>query len=364
MPSKKKKGNVNRTFIIILHIGYWLLFLMLLFLFYAFVAIVPSMDKIGYAGHHGFYFWGRLMIGFAIVPAIISFYTFYGYLFTAFLAKRKFLHGLLWGILVSFGAAVIGAAIASMPFLFGPRFLFGDGWNSAITILLVMSFVAAINGIIGAVIKGFISWYSDLKLKEELQQKNFAMELKLVKSQVDPHFLFNTLNNIDVMIEFESQKASAYVKKLSDILRFMLYESKGEKIPVETELAYIEKYIGLQQLRSSNNEYVVYTVQGSADGLLVEPMLFIPFIENAFKHAGHKKKDNAIRIQFDLSPGKVNFTCINTVAQQAQGDQAIGGLGNDLIRRRIELLYPGQHTLAIHTTAENYSVHLTINAQS
>lgn len=361
MPGKKKKVNVNRTVIWILHIGYWLLFLLLLALFYAFLVLVPGFEKMTQS--HGFNFWVRLMTGFAIVPAIIAFYIFYGYLFNLFLAKKKFILFFATGVLVSFLAAIIGAAIASLPVFYGPGFLFGDGINSAFTILLLMSFGAAVNGIIGAIIKGFISWYNDIKLKEELLRKNYEMELNLVKAQVEPHFLFNTLNNIDVMIEHDSGKASTYVKKLSDILRFMLYESKNEKIPLEKELGYIEKYIQLQQLRSSNADYVQYVVNGKANGLIVEPMLFIPFIENAFKHAGSKKMKHAISIQFELSPALISFSCTNAMHESPEGEKEFGGLGNDLIKRRIELLYPNQHSLTVNKTAGTYIVHLTINAK-
>jgi two-component system, LytTR family, sensor kinase len=359
MPGKKKKVNVNRTVIWILHIGYWLLFLLLLALFYTFLVLVPGFEKITQS--HGFNFWVRLITGFAIVPAIIAFYIFYGYLFTRFLAKRKFIRFFLSGVLVSLLAAIIGAAIASLPFFYGPGFLFGDGFSSAFTILLLMSFCAAVNGIIGAIIKGFISWYNDIRLKEELLQKNYEMELNLVKAQVEPHFLFNTLNNIDVMIEHDSQNASAYVKKLSHILRFMLYESKNEKIPLEKELEYIEKYIQLQQLRSSNADYVQYVVSGQANGLLIEPMLFIPFIENAFKHAGSKKLKHAINIQFELSPELIRFSCTNAIQETPAGQNDFGGLGNDLIKRRIALLYPNRHTLMVNRTTGNYCVQLTIN---
>lgn len=361
MPGKKKKVNVNRTVIWILHIGYWLLFMLLLALFYSFLVLVPGFDKITHS--NGFNFWVRLMTGFAMVPAIIAFYVFYGYLFNRFLAKRKFILFCLAGVLVSFLAAIIGAVIASLPIFYGPGFLFGDGFGSAFTILLLMSFGAAVNGIIGAIIKGFISWYNDIKLKEELQQKNYEMELNLVKAQVEPHFLFNTLNNIDVMIEHDSLKASAYVKKLSHILRFMLYESKIEKIPLEKELEYIEKYIQLQQLRSANADYVHYAVNGKANDLMIEPMLFIPFIENAFKHAGGKKIRHAIKIQFELSPAQIRFFCTNAMHELPAGEKEFGGLGNDLIKRRIELLYPNQHTFAVNRTAGTYSVQLTINTR-
>lgn len=146
--------------------------------------------------------------------------------------------------------------------------------------------------------KGFITWYNDIKTKVELTKKNYEMEIALMKAQINPHFLFNTINNIDGLIQEDSDKASEYLNKLSDIMRFMLYETKTEKIYLAKELAYIGKYIELQKIGTSNPGYVKYEVQGEPANLLVEPMLFIPFIENAFKHTDDKRVENAIKIRF------------------------------------------------------------------
>jgi LytS/YehU family sensor histidine kinase len=208
--------------------------------------------------------------------------------------------------------------------------------------------------------RGFISWYGDIKLKEDLTKKNFEMELALVKSQINPHFLFNTIHNIDILIEKDAKQASAYLNKLSDIMRFMLYETKTEKIFLARELTYIEEYISLQKIRTSNPDYVHYTVNGEAGNLLIEPMLFIPFIENAFKHSENTKSVNTITIQFDIAPGKIIFSCENHYLKHAKNNPAQSGLGNELIKKRLALLYPGSHTLEVNNANEIYKVQVTI----
>lgn len=219
---------------------------------------------------------------------------------------------------------------------------------------------AFINGIIATMIKGFITWYKEIKLKEDLKKKNYEMELNLIKSQVNPHFLFNTLNNIDVLIDKDQMKASDYIKKLSDILRFMLYETKTEKIPVTQELTYIEKYIDLQNLRTVNPAFVNFSIKGNPGNRMSEPMLFIPFIENAFKHSFNKKEIHGIRISFDFKEDSIHFTCSNNYSENQSNNQKESGLGFGLIEKRLALLYPGRHQLAIQKANGRYTVNLTI----
>ena len=335
---------MSKTFIWILHILYWTLFISLLMMFYVIMSSVPGFEKIASDKTTGFIFWVKLMAGFAFIPALIAFYSFYTYLFDRFLSKKKFISFCLSGLLISIIAALIGALAESSKLLFGPRYLLGDGFDSAFGILAVMSFAALINGITGTIIKGFITWYNDIKLKEELLKRNYETELSLIKSQVNPHFLFNTLNNIDILIEKDKEKASEYFKKLSDILRFMLYETKTEKIPVSKELTYIEKYIDLQNLRTSNPAFVDFKVKGNPENHMVEPMIFIPFIENAFKHADNRRQVHGILIHFEFTGNDISFTCTNGYSLKPAMHETDGGIGNELMVKRLKLLYPGKGT--------------------
>jgi len=355
---------MNRSLIWLIHILYWALFISLLMLIFAIMAAIPGFDRITGGNINGFRFWIKLVTGFAIIPGLVSFYITYTVLFNQFLSKKKFVSFCILGIIVSIFAAVIGALVESLPFLMGSRYLFGDGYNSAISIILVMSIGALINGVIGAILKGFISWYNDIKLKEDLLHKNYEMELSLIKLQVNPHFLFNTLNNIDVLIETDKQKASVYFRKLSDILRFMLYETKTEKIPVSKELEYIEKYIDLQRLRNANPAFIDFSVRGNPGNREIEPMLFIPFIENAFKHADNKKLVHAILVKFDFTGTDIVFECSNKYSANKPKENDSFGLGNDLIEKRLALLYPKNHQLTITKDSNRYTVNLIIQEKN
>jgi LytS/YehU family sensor histidine kinase len=239
------------------------------------------------------------------------------------------------------------------------------GRSKALTTIAVMTFIGMICGIVGWILKGFINWFNEIKLKEALKEKNHEMEMTMVKLQLDPHLLFNTINNIDALILKDAVTASEYLNKLSDIMRFILYETKTDKILLAKEIEYIEKYIDLQKIRTANEKYVQFTVNGHAANKYIAPMVFIPFIENAFKHAVNKKMENAITVHISISNDAIQLVCENKIdsrqkARHQVGGHAVGGLGNELIEKRLHLIYNGRHTLQTSKTEDLYSINLTI----
>jgi hypothetical protein len=292
-------------------------------------------------------------------PALPAFYIAYFFLFPRFLGRRRLL--------------VLGAAAVGVSFLCGllcsflPRLVLGAHFRNgssedSIGLVIVLSFIAFVNGVLALVIRGFISWYTDIRVKEELRRRNTEMELELLRSQLNPHFLFNTLNNIDVLIEKNPARASGYLQQLSGLLRFMLYEVRAEKIPIAEELSTIEKYIQLQKIRTVNPDSIHYTVEGEPGDrmILVEPMLFLPLIENAFKHAD-KKAGNGISIRFRLEEQQIRFDCENGyLPNPANIADPHGGLGDSLIRKRLNLLYPNQHVLEVEAGADTYKTTLIL----
>lgn len=346
---------MKKLAIVLLHFGYWAMYLFLLMVI-VLLMIMPQLE-----GGKPVQFQGIICFfsAFAIVPALLSFYSFYTFLFSKFLGRKKILQLIVYGILVSILSAILG----SLYFYISNhgRLISNNNSHEEDYIFIgIMAFNALLNGIIGLVMRGFVTSYSDIKLKEDLNKKNYETELALVKSQINPHFLFNTINNIDVLIMKDPAQASRYLNKLSDIMRFMLYEVKTEKIPLTKELTYIEKYIDLQKIRSSNPDYVSYTVQGDPGTLAIAPMLFIPFIENAFKHANNKKTENAIVIRISIEKEKIIFECENHYSRDAETMPDQSGLGNELIKKRLALLYPGTHTLNITDHDNSYKVKLLL----
>jgi two-component system LytT family sensor kinase len=272
------------------------------------------------------------------VPALISYLIAYFFVFKKGMQnnwKLVFysLATIAFGVLINF--IIVYFVHNSFPFIDSEAISVLVGLLLFVTII-----VALLNTIMGIIIKGFVNWFSEVKEKELLANKNHEMELALVKSQLDPHFLFNSINNIDVLIHKDGEKASLFLNKLSDIMRFMLFETKNDKIELSKELTYIEKYIELQRIRSSNSKYVQFMNKVDDLTKLIAPMLFIPFIENAFKYSESFKSEEAVLINLELLNGKLRFECKNRFSESTAKKIESNGLGNDLIQKRISLLYP------------------------
>lgn len=342
---------MKKSIIVGLHIGFWLCYVVLTMVLLGlyFKGEEPMDSRIEGAFMRVFFF--------SFIPSIISFYSFY-FLVFPIIQQKKFVLSMIYAIAISVGAALLGTVL--MYIILGADSL-TEGEEPAIVGVIFISFVALIIGVLALSIKGFITWFEEIKLKEELKQKNHEMELALVKSQLDPHFLFNTLNNIDILILKDATEASNYLNKLSDIMRFMLFETKTDKILLAKEIEYIEKYIALQKIRTANSNYINFKVTGTPSGQTIAPMVFIPFIENAFKHTTNKKLDNAINISILIKNESVKLKCENKFDPNRKLKQENNGLGNDLIEKRLKLIYPEKHILEVVNGQDIYSVSLTIN---
>ncbi len=301
---------------------------------------------------------------FAFVPSLVSYFSYYFILFPKYLQQKKYLLSIIYGLLISAGVAV--ACYILLRYLIESGSIIDmdeggkNGRSTAVRTIVVMTFIGIICGVVAFVINGFITWFNEIKLKELLKEKNHEMEMELIKLQLDPHLLFNTINNIDALIQKDSVVASDYLNKLSDIMRFILYETKAPRIPLAKEIEYIDKYISLQKIRTANENYVHLSVKGIIGGKSIAPMVFIPFIENAFKHTNNKKLENAIMVSILIKDETIQLVCKNRFDSKLKVQHTHGGLGNDLIEKRLQLLYPENHTLEVHRTNELYSINLTI----
>ena len=340
---------MKRPAIIGLHVCYWGMYTLMVILFLITAlrtAHLPSRVLLRALFWPGAVFFG---------PGLLTFYFSYFLCFRLLRRKRLVLLGVT-AVALSLGSALVVLTMARV--LMGPTVLLRLSWDTLAEVM-ALGFIAFANGVLALVIRGFVAWYGDIWLKELLRRRNTEMELALIKSQLNPHFLFNTLNNIDVLIEKDAALASVYLNKLSDLLRFMLYEASTERISMGKELQYIERYIELQRIRTAHPESIRYTVEGDVGQWTVAPMLFLPFIENAFKHA-EKKAGEMIHIRFELGQDRIVFDCENKIGRRVTA----GGLGNNLIRKRLDLLYPGKHHLEIDAGADRYKATLILEGHA
>lgn len=213
----------------------------------------------------------------------------------------------------------------------------------------------------GIIFRFAIDWFENREKRKELEQQNIRTELALLRSQINPHFLFNTLNNINSFATKNSEKTSYAIIKLSEIMRYMLYEAKEDKVFIEKEIKHIENYLALQKLRYKTQDFVLFDCSCDTANIIVPPMLFIPFIENAFKH-GKKGMENKIIIRLTISNKIIHFECVNKIKELNDTEKKdAGGFGIDNIKRRLKLLYPEKHQLEIKSSNNVYSVNLIIN---
>lgn len=197
--------------------------------------------------------------------------------------------------------------------------------------------------------------------KQELLLQNTQSELALLKMQVSPHFLFNTLNNIDYLISHDVVKASNSISKLGDMLRYMIYEAKAEKIPLSREIRYIEDYIELIRLRTSGADYLNYELSGHPGHLQIAPMLFVPLIENAYEHSSTKEGEKIISIFIKIDENTVIFNVSNEFDRLATIEDKPGkGIGLTLVKRRLELIYPEKNIFKITRDNNRFNVELKL----
>ena len=210
-----------------------------------------------------------------------------------------------------------------------------------------------------------ISRFANRKEKEAIrtQKEKMEAELKFLKSQVNPHFLFNALNNIYSLTLTQAPQAPQSVMQLSEVLRYMVYYANEDKVPLKSEINYIENYINLMLLKDSKGMDVKVDLDRSAPDLMIAPLLFIPFVENAFKHSKTEKSEiGYIRISMKINNNEIIFSVVNNISQNGSTKDKEGGVGLENITKRLELLYPGnRHDLEISTTKDQFAIRLIVD---
>lgn len=289
---------------------------------------------------------------FSLIGPVLNFYLFYFFFIPRLLVQKKFF---LFISSVIISSIIIGYSL---------RLTIG-GNAAALSKFIYLTTMALLWGIIGGAIKGVFLWKYSVAERKELEKKHLESKnaLLLLQAQINPHFLFNSLNNIDILIEETPKIASEYLKKLSDILRYVLYETRSDETYLTKEIVQIESYIDLQKIRTDNQHYVNFKIRGELKDQKIAPMIFIPFIENAFKHSKNKTIENAIDIEFEIQGNKVKMVCRNYFESNHLEVIKNEGLGNETIKQRLNLLYPNNHELNILKTEHWFTVVLIINSK-
>ncbi len=222
------------------------------------------------------------------------------------------------------------------------------------------------NGLIAissTILKIITDWFRSQRERQQLLTQNMQSELRFLRSQINPHFLFNTLNSLYALTLKKDEKAPEIVLKLSEIMRYMLYECNERRVPLAKEVQYIRNHLDLERLRLRQNMDIEFEVEGAVGLQEIAPLMFIPFLENAFKHGlSNHITDGFCHIKLRAEKDEVHFSIENSKPDMMPqtGDRRSGGIGLNNIRQRLNLLYPNAHSLEIHDSPNTYAVDLTI----
>ncbi|RYG02947.1 MAG: histidine kinase, partial [Chitinophagaceae bacterium] len=194
----------------------------------------------------------------------------------------------------------------------------------------------------------------------ELEKSTLRSEMEQLKNQINPHFLFNMLNNANVLTQTDPAKASQVLMKLSDLLRYQLYDSVRPDVLLTADIHFLTDFLNLEKIRRDNFEFVI-SKEGNLSGVQIAPLLLITFVENAVKHNIDYQKMSYVNLYFSVYNDEFRFRCTNSKPLLKATSKEPGGLGLANVKRRLELIYPGKHKLQTTDNADTYDVSLIIN---
>lgn len=290
-----------------------------------------------------------------IILGVAVYYNIY-FLIPRYLANKRFLGYLGFLVAVIFIVSPIEAFLIYMKS--------GDLPNMQAAVLGSLNWSFVTNFFIlgsSTVVKITLDWYKNNQEKQELETQNMQSELRFLKSQINPHFLFNTLNSLYALTLKKSDLAPDIVLKLSEMMRYMLYECNEKWVPLTKEVNYIKNYLELERIRQGGHMDISMEVRGNISDQKIAPLMFIPFIENCFKHGvGNHLSKGFVNIRLQVEGNRVDLFIENSKAEAIlRHDRSrSGGIGLVNVRRRLELLYPNHYQLGIDDTPNSYAVNL------
>ncbi|RZL34689.1 MAG: hypothetical protein EOO96_08960 [Pedobacter sp.] len=227
------------------------------------------------------------------------------------------------------------------------------------TYLIRTFFMSGFMIVVGTLLKFAADWFSNDRIQRNLESEKKDMELQFLKSQLNPHFLFNSLNNIYSLAYQKSEKTADAILKLSEIMRYMIYESNDSWVDLSKEVEYVTSFVELQKLRFKDGAAVNITINGEIDGQKIVPLILISFVENAFKHGVANDSEDPIKINIIANQKILHFSVSNK--KNKTNKDAMGGVGLNNVERRLQLLYPDRYKLNIVNSATHYTTELMLD---
>jgi two-component system, LytTR family, sensor histidine kinase AlgZ len=338
----------QRNRVLVLHLLFWCIYLS--FIFY----------QISFYQRERGYDWDRALTFTAVQLAFTLTITYFNYfiLLPRFLKSKR-----LWRYLIEF---IIPFTILITIRIYLQRYMIaGSGreayFNSTMYVVQVTAVTLFIVFFVG-MLRFAVDWFELEAKKKAIENERLIAELNFLKAQINPHFLFNTLNNLYYLAYSKSDNTTEVIAKLSQMMRYMIYDSNYAQVLLSREIEYMQNYISLERIRLNNQIPITFDVEGDPDRVLISPLIFITFLENAFKHGVSNSYDGAwVKVSIKLNGKECVYTVENSKLPGTKPEaHEKSGIGLQNVKRRLELSYPDNYTLHVNDTTDRYKVQLNI----
>ena len=338
---------IQRNRVMFLHLMFWCIYIS----FTAYQIIFFQRER-GYDWSRGLTF-SSIQLAFTLTIVYLNYFLF---------LPRFLHHKNIWRYLFEF---LVPFAILMVARIYLQRYMMEGSpregyFNSTMYVVQVTAVTLFIVAFVG-MLRFAVDWFELEAKKKEMENEKLIAELNFLKAQINPHFLFNTLNNLYYLAYSKSENTTEVIAKLSQMMRYMIYDSNHPKVLLSKEIEYMQSYIGLERMRLNNQIPIDFDIEGNTENVWITPLIFITFLENAFKHGVSSDNPKAwITISIKLQGKECTYTVKNSKPPiRTSGEKS--GIGLQNVQRRLELSYPGQYRLMIEEKPDVYFVQLNLN---
>lgn len=341
------QSTQQRSRLIILHASLWAVYITFFIYVRSSFQQAPDIN------------WPRIftIAAIHIFPAMILSYATYFYLLPNFLFKKRvalfvvtFITALVLIVYsrIQLERLVVDGFTFTEAYLYRPRFTV-QTFFSYLSIVLFVS-----------LLRFAVDWFDLQATRKEIEKEKLTAELNFLKAQVNPHFLFNTLNNLYYLAYSKSENTTEVIEKLSQMMRYMIYDSNYPKVQLSKEIDYMQNYISLEKLRLGDKVNIQFVIEGEVDTIQITPFILLTFLENAFKHGvSNTAQQSFINVSLTCASNQLQFKVMNSRPPAPKAEEK-SGIGLQNVRRRLELSYPGHHRLDMNYSSTEYRVQLDL----
>lgn len=340
--------SVQRNRVILLHSSFWAVYISFFVYYVSSFQHGPDID------------WSRIVfvVAVQIIGAVLISYINYFIFLPKFLFRKK-IGVFILVFVVTFSIIVFSRLEVER--YFTERF-FGEHdylYRSRFVVQLIFSNLSIV--IFVSLLRFAADWLDLQTTRKEIEKEKLTAELNFLKAQVNPHFLFNTLNNLYYLAYSKSDNTAEVIEKLSRMMRYMIYDSNYPQVQLTKEIEYMQNYISLEKLRLSDNVKINFLIEGVIDTVRITPLILITFLENAFKHGvTSTSKESWIEVSLVSKPGALHFVVSNSKSGSTNSEEK-SGIGLQNVKRRLDLSYPGKYKLEMSDQANEYRINLSLD---